>query len=166
MGRPSSYQKAFLDSSAIIRYFTRGEGWSSVERIMQANQAGTIALFVSPLLLVEALGQPPASNYDPGVEARVLSFLDSPSLLPIEFDRYTALIARRLVLERGLKTCDAIHLASALSAEADVFLTYDKDDFPIGTQVDDVWVDVPYFPGAHEPGSQEPDLFSLTQDDG
>ncbi|TDV46286.1 hypothetical protein [Actinophytocola oryzae] len=64
-------------------------------------------------------------------------------------NRATALKARQLLLANVIKggTCDAIHLAGAIEQEADVFLTFDTDDFPVGQRVEGVWVDEPFFPG-------------------
>jgi predicted nucleic acid-binding protein len=64
----------------------------------------------------------------------------------IDFHRGVALRARQYAQQHGLKNYDAIHLASAVDASADVLMTTDKG-FPIGQSVDGVWVDQPYAPG-------------------
>lgn len=135
----------------------RGDGWQIVDRIIRAAEAGQFDLMISSLLLVECLGQPPSPTYDVGSEARALALLDNPRLTPVEFNRSTAIKARQLLLNTTVTggVCDAIHLASAIEHEADVFLTFDTDDFPVGQRIDGVWVDEPFFPG------DGTDLFSV-----
>ena len=148
MTRPDTLGLVYLDSSVFIRYMQRDTGWDVVDRLLRAAEANQFELLTSPLLLVECLGQQPSTTYDAGTEARTLAALDNPRLIPAEFNRSTALRARHLHLTGTIRgTCDAIHLASAIEHEADAFLTFDTDDFPIGQLVDGVWVDVPYFPG-------------------
>ncbi len=53
-----------------------------------------------------------------------------------------------------MKNYDAIHLAHAIMAKADVLMTTDKG-FPLDTEVDGVWVCEPYYWG-------EPSLFDAT----
>ena len=155
MTRPDSFDLAYLDSSVLVRYMRRDSGWEAVDRLLLAAEARQFELLTSPLLLVECLGQRPGATYDAGIEARTLDLLDNPRLIPAEFNRATALRARHLHLTGAIRgTCDAIHLASAIENEADVFLTFDTDDFPVGQRVDGVWVDEPIFPG------DEPHLFS------
>ncbi|WP_433263298.1 type II toxin-antitoxin system VapC family toxin [Micromonospora vinacea] len=69
-----------------------------------------------------------------------------------EFARWVALHARRLAHQYRLKNFDAIHVASAVEADANVFMSADKD-FPQGQLIEGVWVDEPYEPG-------DPPLFS------
>ena len=65
-----------------------------------------------------------------------------------------AIRARQYAQLHRLRNYDAIHLASAVEARADVLMTWDRD-FPHGQTIDGVWIDVPYEPG-------EPSLFSLS----
>lgn len=149
VARPESFDLAYLDSSVFIRYMQRKDRWQVVERLLYAAEANQFELMTSPLLLVECLGQRPSPNYDAGRDARALELLDNPRLIPVEFNRATAIRARDLHLTCTVKggTCDSIHLAGAIEHEADVFFTFDTDDFPIGQRVDGVWVDEPFFPG-------------------
>jgi predicted nucleic acid-binding protein len=58
--------------------------------------------------------------------------------------KLTVVISTLSYVELG--NYDAIHLASAVAAGADVLMTADKG-FPRGRQVEGVWVDEPYEPG-------------------
>jgi predicted nucleic acid-binding protein len=148
VARPDTFNLVYLDSCVFVRYIERGRGWEVVDRLLRAAEAKQFELLTSPLLFVECLGQQPSSTYDSGIDARILECLDNPRIVPAEFTRSTALRARQLHLTNTIKgTCDAVHLASAIENEADVFLTFDTDDFPIGQRVEKVWVDEPYFPG-------------------
>jgi predicted nucleic acid-binding protein len=158
--RPDSFDLAYLDSNVFIRYVRRGSSWQVVDRIIRAAEANQFDLMISPLLLVECLGQQPGPAYDVGSEARALALLDNPRLSPVEFNRSIAIKARHLLLDGTVTggVCDAIHLASAIEHEADVFLTFDTDDFPIGRRIGGLWVDEPFFPG------DGTDLFSSNDD--
>ncbi len=59
--------------------------------------------------------------------------------------------ARELALRHGMRNYDAIHLAHAITAGADVLMTTDQG-FPLDSAVEGVWVCAPYFWG-------EPSLF-------
>ncbi|WP_284746461.1 type II toxin-antitoxin system VapC family toxin [Amycolatopsis sp. RTGN1] len=152
MARPDPYSTVYLDSCVLTRFFARGDGWERVQRIMDAADAGQFEIYVSTFSLVECLAQSPTPHPDVGLDARVLQYVDGPRVVLVEFGREVALQARDLHLIKQYKLGDAIHIASALEASVDVLFTFDEDDFPIGTKVGAVWVDLPYLPG-------EPTLF-------
>jgi predicted nucleic acid-binding protein len=81
------------------------------------------------------------------LERRILDILDNPRHTPVEFTRTVALRARELALRRGMKNYDAIHLAHAVMARADVLMTADKG-FTQDSDVEGVWVCAPYYWGA------------------
>lgn len=124
-----------------------------VDQIIYAARAGSLELYASTMLLVEARGQGREVTVDVALEVKVQELLLQPHWRYVELERTVALKARDLTLTHKLKNADAIHLASAIVAGAEVFMTLDETDFPIGTAVDGVWVDVPYAPGG-------PDLFT------
>ncbi|MDL5160190.1 PIN domain-containing protein [Actinomycetospora termitidis] len=84
---------------------------------------------------------------DPADE--IQDVLTAGSLAFVEFDLRVALKARQLRLAQVVKkVADSVHLAHAIVARADVLMTLDEDDFPIGEVVDGVHVDKPYLLGA------------------
>ncbi|WP_165310854.1 PIN domain-containing protein [Microbacterium protaetiae] len=102
------------------------------------EQSGTPAGIGSVLLLPEMLAKP--LRADPHSEevaalAGVLSRLD---LRP--FDEQTARLAVALSVAYALRAADAAHLATAVAAGADVFLTNNRKDFsPTISEIDIVY---------------------------
>jgi predicted nucleic acid-binding protein len=81
----------------------------------------------SVLLVPEVLSKPVRTSHSAEVEelTRVLSQL---SLLPC--DLATAHVASALGAAYGLRAADAVHLATAVNAGADRFITNNRRDFP------------------------------------
>lgn len=89
--------------------------------------AGGVAGVGSVLLLPELLAKPLREQADE--ELRVLgSLLGRLELLPL--DGATAALAVGLAASYRLRAADAVHLATAVGAGADRFLTNNRDDFP------------------------------------
>lgn len=145
MARPDSPGVIYLDSNTLCRFII-GEDVETVGRVIEAVDAGEAELIISPLLLVECRGQPRSGPVDEELERRLLGILDNPRHTPVEFTRSVALKARDLALRHGMKNYDAIHLAHAIMAEAEVLMTTDNG-FPLKTEVDGVWVGKPYYWG-------------------
>ncbi len=146
MARPDSPEVIYLDSNTLCRFII-GDHVETIGRVIEAVDAGQVELIISPLLLVECRGQPRKDPIDDDLERRLLDILDNPRHTPVEFTRSVALKARELALRHGMKNYDAIHLAHAIMARADVLMTTDKG-FPLETEVEGVWVGAPYIFGA------------------
>ncbi len=146
MARPDSPKAIYLDSNTLCRFIV-GEEVETIARVINAVDAGQVDLIISPLLLVECRGQPRKGPVDTDIEERMLKILDNPRHLMVEFTRSIAIKARGLALQHGMKNYDAIHLAHAVVAGADVLMTTDEG-FPLETDVDGVWVGKPYSWGA------------------
>jgi len=153
--RPEWPTSVYLDTSALVAAVRKGEYSAQIGRILEQVDQGAIRLFVSPLLYVEALGHSRTEPFDPQAEAKLLATLDSPRVIPVEFSRFVAKRARAYCHNLRLKPYDAIHLASAVVAEAEVLMCCDKG-FPLDQTVDRVYVSKPYAPGG-------PDLFTETE---
>jgi hypothetical protein len=109
------------------------------------------------MALVEARGGP-ASAPNVDAEGKIARLLQEPFVELVDLDRRVALIARELgVANPKLKGADAVHMASAIYAKAEVLLTQNSKHFPVGSVVQGVWVDKPYRYGG-------PDLFSASDD--
>lgn len=88
------------------------------------------------------------------MQRTLLDLLTSKNVTPVEFDQEVALKARELRLRKIVTPArDAIHLASAIVAAADVLMTWDGKDFPLGRTIEGVYVSEPYLLG-------DPDLFT------
>lgn len=143
----------YLDSCTFIHVLNRTVGYEPIEQLLQLADAGRVAVMVSPVSLSEVRGGPYRSGtFDAVKDARALALVDNPRFVLVEYDRTIALKSRDLAVQFGLKPADAVHLASAVVAGAEVFMTCDKG-FPRGQLVEQVWVDEPYPYGG-------PNLFS------
>ena len=98
----------------------------------------------SVLLLTEVLSKPMRENDTSPEVATLLGLLSRLELL--DFDRASARLALALSIEHGLRAADAAHLATAVAAGADYFLTNNRKDFPKGI----VEIDVIYPPDLAE----------------
>lgn len=156
MARPESPKTIYLDSCSIISLILKQNGWEVVQRVTELADQGKIKLVTSTLLLVEARGQGRGAPFDAQKDSQIISILDTPRWIQIELDRSVALTARRLAMRFGLSNYDAIHLASAIEAEADVLMTLDTKFARLNQTVEGVWVGLPYPPAG-------PDL--MLQDD-
>lgn len=77
------------------------------------------------MTLVELRGQR-RGRHSVEIDRRILADLDSPRFNLVEFSRRVALRARDYVGQHGLRPMDAIHLASAVDAGAEVMWTCDR----------------------------------------
>lgn len=82
----------------------------------------------SLLLLTEVLSKPMRDDENSLEAAALLGLLARLDL--IEFDQMTAHLSLTLSVSYGLRAADAAHLATAVAAGADYFLTNNKKDFP------------------------------------
>jgi len=82
----------------------------------------------SVLLLAEVLTEPMRDNPDSDETATLVSLLSRLELHPL--DETTARLALALAVSYGLRAADAVHLATAVAAGADRFLTNNRKDFP------------------------------------
>lgn len=136
----------YLDSNAIISAINSESGHEVLTEVLRLGDIGTLTLFISALSLVEVRGWKRGEPYPADKDARVLAKLDTPQFVQVEFGRAVALKARTYTHRYGLTNYDAIHLASAVQAHAEVFMTFDGG-FPRRQTVEGVWVDEPYQPG-------------------
>ena len=81
----------------------------------------------SVLLLPEVLTKPLRTG-DADEQLTLISYLGRIELLPT--DGATARLGLALAVDYGLRAADAIHLATAVKAGADHFLTNNRKDFP------------------------------------
>lgn len=149
MPRPNNPDTVYLDSSALISSVTKGPDYEIVDRVLDDFKRGQITLLISPLILVEARGsgrRPRIKASTSEQEDTLLLLLDNPRIQIVEVTRRIGRKARGLAIQHGLQNYDAIHLASAIFAEADVLMACDND-FPHDQEIDGVWVSKPYVLG-------------------
>ncbi|GIH27772.1 hypothetical protein Aph01nite_60820 [Acrocarpospora phusangensis] len=143
MTPPNTPSSIYFDSNALIYVLTAGPGHEHVVEALELVRAGRLRGYISPLSYTEVRGFSNTEPYPPDRDRAALALLDSPSLVQVEFSRFVALEARRIAYTYGLKNPDAIHVASAVVAEAEVLFTSDKQLVGKG-RVDGVWIAEPY----------------------
>ena len=102
-------------------------------RIIEQARAGELEIVVSSVAMAEAAylkGLPPEES-----EARLQEFFTRDYIVPAAVDPTVARVARRHIRERGLKTLDAIHLATADVWRIPVLETTDTDLLRLDGQV-------------------------------
>jgi predicted nucleic acid-binding protein len=107
------------------------------ELLRQSTDAsvGVGSVLLWPELLSKPLRLGARSEAD-----ELLSLLGRIELLPL--DEATARLAAALGAQHGLRAADAVHLATAVAAGADRFITNNRKDFPISiTEIDVVYPD-------------------------
>jgi predicted nucleic acid-binding protein len=119
-------QRIGLDTAPLIYVFERHPvHFTQVEPVIAAIDAGTIRGVASSLALLETLVGPIQSGDAALADAyrRALTLAPNLELLPVD-DRVADLAAAIRARHR-FKTPDAIHLATAVLGQVDVFLTND-----------------------------------------
>lgn len=119
---------------------------------------GPVRLFVSLLLYVEALGHSRTEPFNSDAEALIVATLDSPRVIVVEFSRFVAKRVRSYCHSHRLKPYDAIHLASAVAAKAEVLMACDTG-FPFEQDLKAVYGSLPYAPAVKTSSSTEPPVW-------
>jgi uncharacterized protein len=118
--------RLYLDANAIIYAIEGAPPFRDavVARITQVEGVAGAALLTSRLSRLECRIKPMRQG-DVAVLAKYDKFLGGDLLLLGEIDAETIEHATDLRVRYNVKTADAIHLATALNLQADVFLTGD-----------------------------------------
>ena len=152
----SSNQRRYWDSCNWISLIAEDEveRANTCERILDDAVAGNTVIITSALTLAEVVkkkGEPVLSESD---EHTIIRFFEQPYLLVHDVTRAVAERARRLSRTYGLKPADAVHLATALLADADFFETWNMNDFghisssDLQVQIrEPQWIGTPRMPG-------------------
>jgi predicted nucleic acid-binding protein len=116
-----------FDADVLIYAVVSGHPLGRRVRALFPTEPGGVAGIGSVLLLPEVLAKPMRNGATAEVTAlsRLLSRLD---LRPV--DPVTAELATSLAASHRLRAVDAVHLATAVVAGADRFLTNNRRDFP------------------------------------
>ncbi|MCM0619442.1 type II toxin-antitoxin system VapC family toxin [Nocardioides bruguierae] len=158
MNRPESPTRVYLDACCLISLVKDEPSAAIVERVLESATTGGVTLIASTMLLVEARGRGRKQcSFDPLLEEKLLAELSSPHWTYVELDRLTALKSRELALEWNFSNADAVHLASAIVGEAEVLMTLNTKDFPVGVEIEGVYISKPYVPGGADLFTEEPD---------
>ena len=117
-----------FDSDALIYAASPGHPLGrGVAALFGAAHPGTPVGVGSVLLLPEVLSKPLRDGRTDEIAA-LAGFLTRLDLRPV--DRATADLATALACSYGMRAADAVHLATAVAAGADRFITNNRKDFP------------------------------------
>ena len=119
-------QKVFLDTAPLI-YFIEGNTayQPSLIKLFTAYDDGDFSFITSTLTLVEVLVQPMKLNRQDLVEQYKQILSEASGIVMVEVTAAVAVKAAELRAKYGLKTPDAIQVATAVMHEAKYFLTND-----------------------------------------
>jgi predicted nucleic acid-binding protein len=140
------YQFAYLDADVWISALIGERGRAEIVRpLLAAADAGQVKLVVSALMPIEVLGGHHQTRTQEQEDA-ALSIVTRSSNIVVAAGRAVVLRARRYRLAYNLATMDALHLASAVRGHADVFFTWNMDDFSrVGPTIDGIRISEPHW---------------------
>jgi len=121
-------RRRYWDAACFIAWLgDEPERVPSLRPILREAEAGNLVIVTSVLTLTEVLWnrrrEVPSAEEAEEIEA----FFDHEYILLVNLDRDLASRARRIIWERGVRPKDAVHVASALEAEAEHFDTFDDE---------------------------------------
>ena len=129
MGKITSLARksVYLDTNLIV-YAVEGfdEHRAFLEGLFRLIDAGQTTAVTSELTLAEALVRPLEAGHDDVIKLYDNLLQNSERLGFLPIDRSILLEAARYRAELGIKLPDAIHVATAIAGNCDVFLTNDK----------------------------------------
>ena len=117
----------YLDASGLIYSVERVEPYRTLlEPMWREAQDGNLTIVSSPVLVIEALVKPMRDgNTEIELQYRELFASNAVRLLDASYQVFED--AARLRADTGLKTPDALHVATALRAGCALFITNDTD---------------------------------------
>lgn len=140
---PSRIESALLDASALIGVIKGEPEFEGLKSLLAAVDRGEVILVESTTILAEVQ---PDHTEDTGLHAHarqaVRALLESPTTQLVDVSTTVARKAGDLRVEHGLKTWDAVHLATAILAGVDVLVVRDGK-FPNG-EYEGVYVTGPF----------------------
>lgn len=143
MGRPDKVESVLLDASSLLGVVTGDPAFACLRSLLAAVDRGEVRLVESTAVLVEVR---PHHDGDGEENARtredLLALLQSRGTQLVDVNTLVARKAGALAADLGLKTWDAIHLATAILAVVDVLVVRDHK-FPAG-DYEGVWVTGPF----------------------
>ncbi len=144
MARPDHPRSVYLDACCYIDWAEGKDSCAEVVTWLRAAHSGKVKIIASTAMFAEARatgnGRP-----DHAAEQRIRTLLQEPYVALVDVTRRVGLLARDLAVERPrVKGMDALHLATAIDASADVFLSRDLKAFSTCERYRGVWLEEPY----------------------
>lgn len=117
-----------FDADALIYAGQVGHPVGRRIEVLFPDSPDEIAGVGSLILLTEVLAKPMRAGLASDETKRLLELVGRLDLYPL--DDPTAQLALSLAVSYGLRAADSVHLATAIAAGADRFLTNNRKDFP------------------------------------
>ena len=118
----------YVDSPPFIYLMEKNERYENLlDRFFSAMDQGRFRVIASTIVLAEVLVKPYRLEQWRIAEKYESIFEGIPHLSLLPVDRKIARTAAKIRAEHSLLTPDAVHLATAVTARADFFLTNDRD---------------------------------------
>ena len=118
--------RLLFDTVALIYYFEEHRKYGrQAEELVRLVEKGKVSALVSTLLLAELLVMPYRQGRAEMAKQLVAELTAFPNLEVLPVDILVASEAARLQASYGLRTPDAMHAATALTAQVDLFITND-----------------------------------------
>jgi len=145
---PRAFERPYLDSSVYISAIVGeavepGKSDTSAQ-ILELGRSGQFQVIASTLVYAEVIKDRGRDPLDPDQETLIDQYLSQDFITWVEADLPLAKKARSLARFQGLKPVDAIHVASAMRAKCDQFLTWDEKDFTDGTEIEGLAIHRPH----------------------
>ena len=122
-----------LDTAVFIYFIEEDERFLPVvEQVFEVIDSGSLPAVTSTMTLLETLVGPIRAGNHQLAEAYESLLSRSRGLYLIDLDRLVIRLAAKIRALAGLKTPDALQVATALQAECTVFLTNDRQIPSIG----------------------------------
>lgn len=122
----SADQLIFVDANVVIYAVEQIEPFATLlAPLWEAVSEGVIELAGSELLWLETMVKPVKENLTE-VQETFRAFLTTPDLVLHAITPSVLETAAKVRADFGIKTPDAIHLANAIRANADLFITNDR----------------------------------------
>ena len=145
---PKPFERPYLDSSVYIAAIVGEEaepGKSDLSaQILELGRSGSFQAIASTFVFAEVIKDRKRDALDPDQETLIDQYLNQDFITWVEVDLPLAKKARSLSRFQGLKPADAVHVASALRAKCDQFLTWDGGDFTDGTKIEGLSIHRPH----------------------
>jgi predicted nucleic acid-binding protein len=130
--RPDKIKAALLDASSLLGVIVDAPEFRCLGSLLAAVERGEVQLVESTAILAEVLVE---HSKDTPRHARaretLRALLESPETQLVDVSTAVARKAGELKVRLGLKTWDAVHLATAILAGVDVLVVRDHK-FPLG----------------------------------
>jgi predicted nucleic acid-binding protein len=145
---PQPFARPYLDSSVYIAAILGEDaepGKSDVSaQILELGRTGRFPVLASTFVFAEVIHDRTREALGPEQETVIDQYLTQDFITWVEADLPIAKKARSLSRFYNLKPVDAIHLASAIRAKCDQFLTWDESDFTDGTEIEGIHIHRPH----------------------